>query len=404
MKDSLMWASRPDWWDIGKNYGPRTYTTSLEIKSLRDYNFISSVIKENRKKIHSNELLAEKLDRNLNNVLWSDKYEFPMNYLDDGSIDPHYYIGSLVPAYLGILKGGRLSQTVTTAGKKILDPKVGIYTVFPMDFEKLKSIWHFADDEEGKPFLYLNGGIWPHGNAWYALALIADENRSDALKFIKNVMTVKGIMNGPNGQPAMYEVRNGDYHDPAVYGKVDKPEFMWAAAWYINSIYNLYGIRENSWNIRLSPYLSPRQKKCNFTLTSWGGNYNVNIYGKGKIIEYVKLDGKDYPSAVLPSDITGIKEIEVKMGTPAIPYVAETNSMLRYAEYSKGKNLLNINLTAYPGHKNTTTVISVKKPISVIADGREIKYNFTVTKVNGIFQIRIESVAKNTEENLQIKF
>ena len=32
-------------------------------------------------------------------------------------------------------------------------------------------------------------------------------------------------MAGPNGQPAMYEVRNGNDNDKTVYGTVDKPKF-----------------------------------------------------------------------------------------------------------------------------------------------------------------------------------
>ena len=34
-KDGLIWAYRPDWWDIGHNFGPRAYMTILSIKSLK---------------------------------------------------------------------------------------------------------------------------------------------------------------------------------------------------------------------------------------------------------------------------------------------------------------------------------------------------------------------------------
>ena len=58
---------------------------------------------------------------------------------------------------------------------------------------------------------------------------MADGKKDEALKFIKNVMTVKGVMEGPNGQPAMYEVRNANFNDSINYGTVDKPQFLWAA-------------------------------------------------------------------------------------------------------------------------------------------------------------------------------
>ncbi len=404
MKDSLMWASRPDWWDIGKNYGPRVYTTALEIKALNDYNYISSEIKENSENLAANELLAKKMKNKLNDFFWSHKFGYLMNYLSDGSVDPHYYIGSFVAAYLNYLNDDKISELVNTARNKMLDQKVGVYNAFPMDFEKLKNFWHFADDEQGQPFLYMNGGIWPHGNAWYSLALISAGKRKEALKFIKNVMTVKGIMSGPNGQPAMYEVRNGDYHDSSVYGKIDKPEFMWAAAWYINSIYNLFGIHENSWNIGLSPYLYNDQKQCGFTLTSGGNVFNVKTSGKGKFIEYVKLDGKIYPSAVLPADVKELKNVEVKMGDPVIPYVSGTNSILRNAEYSSKDGVLNIILKSFSRHQIETSVISREKPKSVSIDGIDANNNFSCIKDGGIYKIHINSKSENEEENLKIKF
>ena len=42
-------------------------------------------------------------------------------------------------------------------------------------------------------------------------------------------MTLDGIINSPNGQPAMYEYRDSNFNNPKEYGKIDKPQFMWAA-------------------------------------------------------------------------------------------------------------------------------------------------------------------------------
>ena len=47
--DELMWSKRPDWWDIGNIYGPRTYMTILAVKAIREYSFISSVLGNTRK-------------------------------------------------------------------------------------------------------------------------------------------------------------------------------------------------------------------------------------------------------------------------------------------------------------------------------------------------------------------
>ena len=39
-EDDLMWSFRPDWWDIGNNYGPRAYMTILAIRALREFNYL----------------------------------------------------------------------------------------------------------------------------------------------------------------------------------------------------------------------------------------------------------------------------------------------------------------------------------------------------------------------------
>ena len=45
-EDDLMWSFRPDWWDIGNNFGPRAYMTILAIRALREFNYISTVLQK----------------------------------------------------------------------------------------------------------------------------------------------------------------------------------------------------------------------------------------------------------------------------------------------------------------------------------------------------------------------
>ncbi len=239
-KDGLIWAYRPDWWDIGHNFGPRAYMTILSIKSLRDFVEISKVL---NKKIdfsyYTN--LADEMQQTLNKKLWSDDQKYIINYYEDGSIDKHYYMGSLLAVYFNLLNPDRSKELIKTAEEKLLDEKLGIYTLFPMDFDKLIDKLKFAGNEAGEPFKYANGGIWMHGNAWYALDLIKTGQKEKAINFIKRTMTLDGIINSPNGQPAMYEYRDSNFNNPKEYGKIDKPQFMWAAGWYLYCIYELYG-------------------------------------------------------------------------------------------------------------------------------------------------------------------
>lgn len=238
--DNLLWAYRPDWWDIGRKFGPRAYMTILQINALREYIYVSQLLKRNPDKLADYEQIAAAMQKALNDKLWREDKQFLMNGFEDGIWDDHYYIGSLLAAHFGLLNKERLGQLIQTSQTYLLDEQLGIYNAWPMDFHRLIDFWKFSDNEAGDPFYYLNGGIWAHGNAWYALSLIANGQRQDALDFIKQTMTIRGVKAGPNGQPAMFEYRIGDKSNPALYGRVDKPQFMWAAGWYLYCIYQLF--------------------------------------------------------------------------------------------------------------------------------------------------------------------
>ncbi len=402
-KDDLIWAYRPDWWDIGRNFGPRAYMTILEIKALRDFEFISASLSKNSNSLTDYENTAEKLQSGLNSKLWDDKYKYLMNYYSDGKIDSHYYMGSLLAAHFNLLDKTKLNELVNTASNKLLDPKVGLYDVYPMDFQNLSGLWKFAGNEEGDPFLYLNGGIWPHANSWYSLALMANGEKEKAFDFIKSVMTLNGLINSPNGQPAMYEVRDGDYNNSSAYGTVDKPEFMWAAAWYIYSIYHLYGIDENEWNIVFNPFLPDNEKSADFTIFAKGKNIKINISGKGKYINKISFDGKEFPSAVIPENINPNK-VEIKLGEPKIPYVKNTNSILQNCSFNSKKKLLNIELRAFEGHKNKTEIITVTKPKEIYQDGKLLTKNWELSNEGKVYLVKIFSTQKSNNEKLKLIF
>ncbi len=402
-KDNLIWAYRPDWWDIGRNFGPRAYMTILEIKALRDFVFMSSVLEKDNHTLADYEATANKLQVGLNSKLWNDKDKYLMNYYNDGKMDPHYYMGSLLAAHYNLLDKTKLNELVNTASQKLLDPKVGIYDAYPMDFQQQSSLWNFAGNEEGDPFLYLNGGIWPHANSWYSLALIAEGEKEKAFDFIKNVMTLDGLINSPNGQPAMYEVRNGNFHDKSAYGTVDKPEFMWAAAWYIYSIYHLYGIEENGWNIVFNPFIPKKEKFVNFTIMLNGKNAKVNVSGKGKFIESILYDGKEYPTAVVPSTMRP-HNVEIKLGEPKIPYVENTNSILKSCSYNSEKEIMNIELKAFKGHKNRTEIITSLRPQNIYLNGKVITSNWSLLKEGTVYSLKINFIHKFADDKLQLNF
>lgn len=401
-KDGLLYAYRPDWWDIGHNYGPRAFMTILASKALKDYVYILNTIKRTEK-LQEYESLSLRLQAKLNERLWDDSLKYLVNYFEDGSEDRHYYIGSLPAAPFELISKERIKDLTETAEKKLLDNRIGIYTVYPMDFHKLISYLKFAGNEAGDPYMYINGGVWSHGNTFYALALKEAGRTSEAVDFVKRIMTLDGILKSPNGQPAMYEYRIAKKDSPAVYGKVDKPQFMWAAGFYIYSLYHLFGIDEGTYNIRFTPYLMKNQNKCTFMLSLPGGSPEVSITGKGEYIKKIKYDGISYPSAVIP-EITAAKKIEIEMGRPETPYVNRAESVLKEAGYNKDLRELSITLSAFSGHRDPLEVISPLKPKEFIVNGKDLIKRI-ITEKKGEAHITHFNFEHDTDiTHIQIKY
>jgi len=396
-KDNLMWSYRPDWWDIGHNYGSRSYMTILAIKTLRDYNYISTVLGKNPEKVTKYTALADTMQAALVKKLWNADMNYLVNYNEDGSLDGHYYIGSLLAVHYNLLDAEKQNRLVQTAKAKLLDENVGIYNVFPMDFEQLGGFYKFVGNEVGAKYYYANGGVWPQGNAWYAMALIANDEKQAAAKFINNTMSFAGILNGPNGQPAYYEVRNANKDNPDEYGTVDKPNFLWAGAWYLNSLYQLYGVAENDWNIAIDPFLVKGQKKCWFTLFVDGRPILISLKGRGKTIRSIKYDGQIVHSAVFPIEMPAIKVAEFYIGQPGEPYLKSTNAILSKCEYKDRQ--LSMILKGIISQNNETIIISPTKPAGITLNGQPQTGGWMTAKENVCYRttIRVSHVTQVME-------
>jgi glycogen debranching enzyme len=400
--DDLIWSNRPDWWDIGRKNGPRVYMTILAIKALQSFNYISASLDLNLDRLKEYERLSEKLNENLNKKLWADDVDYLMNFYSDGTRDEHLYMGSLLAAHYNLLDETRIGKMIETVKAKLLDKVVGVYTVWPMDFNKLLEFWNFAGNEAGEPYFYINGGVWPHANSWYALALSSVDRKAEASAFIKKTMTVKEIMNGPNGQPAMYEVRNGNSNDPKVYGTVDKPQFLWAAGWYLYDLYNIFLEKENNWNLQFSPFLNADQKYADFDYAVNGSNVKVRINGKDKTNSAVSLDGKYFPSFVLPQKMPRVKSINLNIAQGNLPLLISTSSILDKVDYRS--NVMTIKLKAFEDHKNKTVLRSSQIPKSILVDGVRIESFYPVSK-KGYYEVAFEFVHKsNAVETVEVKF
>lgn len=404
-KDNLMWTYRPDWWDIGKNYAPRSYMTILAIKAIREYIYVSTILGQNIDNLLTLENLSDSMQVSLVNKLWFDDSQYLLNYYEDGSVDRHYYIGSLLAAHYDLLDPVHQTQMISRARTIMIDDKVGIYNAYPMDFANLIDYLKFSGNEAGLPYYYFNGGVWPQGNAWYALALISDGRQKEARDFMLETMTVKGVMRGPNGQPAMYEVRNADRDHPAVYGSVDKPQFMWAGAWYLYTLYQLLGMQEDQWNLAFLTKGSDLNIACDYDVYLHGRKVEISVSGEGKVIERLAYSGNPFYSAVVPEEFPMVDKISVQLGSvPTYPYLKTTNSTLLSVTYDASQKKMNLRLKAFANHQNQSTIITPSDIKTVYSDNSGLIVDRTENKLENYSEITIKSKHRERILNLWIEF
>jgi hypothetical protein len=391
LADGLLWAERPDWWDIGHVYGPRAYMTILAYRALREFAFTSLVLEEKTAtELKQYEHDAGELQARLGERLWDEELGYLMNVNPGNKIDRHLYSGSLLAAHYGLLDSVSTARLTETAGRHMVDERIGLYNAYPMDFHERIDEYKFAGGEAGEKYYYFNGGVWPHGNAWYALALIAVGKEPDALAFIKNVMTIEGVLKSPNGQPAMFEFRNANSENPDAYGQVDKPQFTWAAAWYLYTLYRLFGVRENEWNIAIEPFVPGNTRQVEYGLMVGGNRAQVLVHGTGSTIRKFLIDGRPQSSAVLPRSATAASGIQVELGKVEAPYLASTEAILVESEYGRRSNRLLLVLRAFAGHLNRTEIVSPSRPVSVVQNRDELTSGWSVGREGEAYRTKIQ--------------
>jgi hypothetical protein len=336
--------------------------------------------------------------------LWSNELGFLINYYDNGEIDPHYYAGSLLAAHFRLLDQNKRSRLIQTASEKLVDPAIGAYTVFPPDFHLLGDFLKFKGDEAGPPHVYANGAVWNHCSAWYALGLMVNDRREEACEFIRRVMTIDGIINSPNGQPAMYEYRNSNRSDPAVYGQIDKPQFLWAAGWYLYALYHLYGLNENVWNISFDPFLQSGAETCQFDVALHGRRYTVSISGEGDYLKSIRCGSRTNHTAVFSPSVMGNTEIQFIRGRPEYPYLADAEAVVHNCTFHAKQHELRISLQAYPGHTGSVTVVSPLPPSEIRIDGVPFTDPYEIISRDGIFLVILEVPFSHSRIEASIHF
>ncbi len=358
--DGLMYAYRPDWWDIGHIEGSRAYLTALGIRALREYVFISSFLHKTSAELLEYERTADLMQRALVERLWDSKDQYLTNF-NGTRKDYHFYAGSLIASAYDLLDQAHAQKLVATASRQLVDERIGTRMAVPVDFstDSVIQSFKFAGTEAGPPYSYANGGVWPHGNAWYALALKNINKLNESFGFVQRTMTIDGIAQSPNGLPAMYEYRSSDPSSP-TFGTIDKPSFLWAGGMYLQVLYRLLATDENEWNIGIRDALPSQcdSVSCSF---SFAGVRELRIRRFPDGASALMADGEAIPSRIVPLDLRSKRRWELTRNASRTPVLVSATAIVHSVEYDYAKGQIRCDVSSFNGHQ-TRLVIESENP------------------------------------------
>lgn len=380
--DSLMNAGRPDWWDIGDVYGAKAFISILMVRALKDYSFLSDMVGNGKRDLKQLRFLAQRIKENTAEKLWDPEAKYLMNYMDGNEKDKHYYCGSLLAVNYDILDAEKQKMILHTAEKVLLDEELGIRNAMPPDFHLLTERYRFHGDEAGSPYFYFNGGVWPQGTAWYAMALLAAEQPDKALQVLRKYLTVTGINKSPNGQPTFYEYRFAD-PESKNYGAIDKPTFLWAGGFYLRVLYKVAGIRENDACLWFEPNLPKGLENLSYDLAIKGKPVRVRWLGSGRFIRQMEIDHRRSYSAVV---IDSCEEIIIERGIPEMPYLAYSDAPVSGVGYDDVKKMMTIDFFKTSQIKIKFRIISPFKQIEGVEPGQILKKNIYSVFGNKVYE------------------
>jgi len=368
--DGLLWADYPDWWDIGKAKGPRAYMTALAIRALQEFAFIGAQLHDDPQKLQNYAAQARSLSATLSQKLWDKELDYLINFNHGTTKDEHLYAGSLLATVFDELPEEQQRQLVATVQQRLYDPRLGVRTADPRDFHMLEKEFRFVNHEQGGQGEYLNGGVWPHCTAWYALALQHIGKPDEALEVVRNNMTLAGVTRSPRGQPAMYEYR---FSEPASadYGRIDKPNFLWAGGWYLFTLYRLLGAAESPWNLHVLTNLPELTPEPEFQWLVNGKISSIKFSGSGKFAASIEYDGDSFPSLVIPLGRT-TEGIRITRGDVLQPYLENLTASLIDATWTAQHKSLRWQSRAFPGHHVTAALISTQVPKRILVDKKQL--------------------------------
>ncbi|MGA7160260.1 MAG: amylo-alpha-1,6-glucosidase [Bacteroidota bacterium] len=400
--DGLMYAKHPDWWDIGNREGPRSYLTILTIRALREFVYVSAALgKGGGERLLELERSADTMQKALNEKLWDNGQQFLTNF-NGPDRDYHYYAGSLLAPFYGVLNNDKSMQLLNTARKELVDQHIGVRIVAPTDFntDSMISYFKFVGNEAGAPYVYANGGVWPHSTAWYILALQACGQTDEAAEFLRKTLTLDGVAQSAMGQPAMYEYRFADTSS-VEFGKIDKPSFLWAGGFYLNVLYRLFGVSENEWNLSASKPRPSDFDSASFSL-AFGAQKNILIEGKGETLHSYTAGDENVASLILPLGAAQSTQCKIEFGKVRSPYLEGINAILYSAQFAEKTQSLECVISSFNGHAITARIIGATNAKKILLDGNPLTTAIRSRNSEGNEILVVSFTGSEKKQNLRI--
>jgi hypothetical protein len=184
---------------------------------------------------------------------------------------------------------------------------------------------------------------------------------------------------------------------------VDKPCFLWAGGFYLKTLYTLFGVRENEWNVSLECPLPSSCDSVAYTLTD-GNSKRFVLSGKGKYLESLTLGQISVPSLVLPTEFAReTQTCVVRFGIPKQPYLKSINATVEKVVYER-PNGIHCEIESFRGHRISAVVISPSMLKKVEVDGVPVSAVRTTKQPDGIYESTVQFSGADTRQLLRIIF
>jgi hypothetical protein len=268
--------------------------------------------------------------------------------------------------------------------------------------DSVRAFFKLVGNEAGDPYVYANGGVWPHNNAWYVLGLQATGSPNDAFDFYRETMTVQGIMRSPMGHPAMYEYRFSDPSSPE-YGRIDKPSFLWAGGFSLLALYRLLGVSEGEWNISLGVEVPDVLRSVRYDLW-FNGMRHVTQKGTGSEINSIAVDGRRIPSRVLPLTLVPGARCEVLLGPAREAWLDKVNAIVEEVTVDEATRTLRVRLRSFDGHRVTARIMSPRALTQARVDGQRAEFQPAASRSSTAQAYNISFRGTGGEQLLEVTF